>query len=139
MELSIFHDKSVIPTNQDLNEALKESFKWWVEIRDFVFDKYPTVKEEWNHSGKKYGLNFRIKDKRRAIVYLLPRQDYFKVAFVFGQKAMNQIRGSGIADELITALENARVYAEGKGLRIDIKDESKLKDIKKLIEIKIAN
>jgi hypothetical protein len=131
MELSIFHDKAVMPTNKDLNEALKGSFIWWMEIREFVFDKYPTAKEEWNHSGKKYGWNFRIKDKRRTLIYLLPRQDYFKVAFVFGQKSMNKIRESEISDEIITELENAKVYAGDRGIRIDIKDESKLVDVKK--------
>jgi len=136
---SIFMDKAKMPETKELAHHLNDTFKYWLAIRDFVFQKYPKAFEEWNHSGAKYGWNFRIKDKKRAIIYFLPRQGFFKVAFVFGQKAMNQIMESNIAIEIKTELQQAKVYAEGRGIRIEIVDDSKLEDIKKLVEIKIAN
>lgn len=73
------------------------------------------------------------------MIYFLPREGYYKVAFVFGQKEFNQIMESDISKEIKTELENARVYAEGKGIRIDVKNESIIEDIKKLVEIKLSN
>lgn len=139
MSISIFIDKEILPNNIMLENALGECNNIWHEIKDFVFEKYPDAKEEWNFSGQKYGWNFRIKDKKRAIIYLLPRGRYFKTAFVFGQKATDKIMNSDIAESIKTELNNARVYAEGRGIRIDIKDRALIPDIKKLIEIKIAN
>jgi hypothetical protein len=139
MEISIFTDKENIPTNEDLVNCLGSSYELWVHLRDFVFEQYPAAKEEWNYPRKKYGWSFRIKDKKRAIIYLLPRDSYFKVAFVFGQKATDHILSSDISKEIKEELSNARVYAEGRGIRITVKDDKKFADIKKLIRIKLAN
>jgi len=83
-DISIFTDKATEPANQDLVDRLASSYALWQHIYDFVFRQYPKGVAEWNYPGKKYGWSFRIKDKKRAIVYLLPREGYFKVAFVFG-------------------------------------------------------
>ena len=139
MECSIFMDKSLQPDEAALAIALGESFKFWKEIRDYTFKKYPKATEEWNYPGIKYGWSFRIRDKKRAILYLLPRESHFMVAFVFGQKAVDQIMGSDIAQEIRTELSNARVYAEGRGIRIDIRDSSQLRDIFFLIDVKISH
>ena len=104
-----------------------------------VLSKYPGGTEEWNYPGKKYGWSFRIKDKRRAIIYLLPREEYFKVAFVFGEKAVNEIMKTGISKDIKEELDKAKKYAEGRGIRIDIKDNSGISDIGKLIDIKLKN
>ncbi len=36
-------------------------------------------------------------------------------------------------------LKNARKYAEGRGLRIDIKSAKDVENIRKLVEIKVKN
>jgi hypothetical protein len=137
MDTSIFMDKEKSPTINDLSLRLKPTYELWNSLRDFVFASYPKATEKWKFSGNKYGWNYTISDKKRAIIYLLPRESYFKVAFVFGQKATNQIMESTISDEIKTELQNAKVYAEGRGIRIEIKEGSKIGDIKKLVEIKL--
>lgn len=138
MDHSIFMDKSQMPSNEDLGLALGDKFELWMEIRDAVLQQYPGGVEEWNFPGKKYGWSFRIKDKKRAIIYFLPREGEFLVAFVFGEKAMDAIRGTDISGEIVNDLENATVYAEGRGVRIPVHDQSDLEDIFRLIEIKMA-
>ncbi len=139
MDISIFTDKSIVPENDDLIMVLGSNYKLWEDIKKYVYEKYPAAVEEWNYPGVKYGWSFRLKDKKRAILYFLPREKYFMVAFVFGQKATDIILRSGISDEIKSELENARVYAEGIGIRIAVKDENHLDDIKKLVGIKISN
>jgi hypothetical protein len=138
-EISIFRDKAIKPTDKDLVENLGSSYELWKQINDYVFIKYAKGLAEWNHPGKKYGWSFRIKDKKRAIIYFLPRENYFKVAFVFGQKATDIILSSDISIDIKTELEKARKYAEGRGIRIDIKNDLILPDIKRLIDIKLNN
>jgi hypothetical protein len=138
MDISIFTDKAQKPDIADLMQPLAETFPLWLKIREFVLEKYPTGLEEWNFPGAKYGWSFRIKDKKRAIVYFLPRDGFFKVAFVFGQKAMDDILASDVSEKIKTDLQNARVYAEGRGIQIEVYDDSNLTDIKKLVEIKLA-
>lgn len=138
MDISIFTDKDQKPVIADLMQPLAETFPLWMKIREFVLEKYPTGLEEWNFPGAKYGWSFRIKDKKRAIVYFLPREGFFKIAFVFGTKAMNEILTSNISEKIKSDLQNAKVYAEGRGVWIEVKDDLNLTDIKKLIEIKLA-
>ena len=101
--------------------------------------KYPQGFSEWNYPGKKYGWSYRIKDKKRAIIYFLPRDHSFKVAFLFGQKAMDVIMESSISLEIKDELKQATKQAEGRGIRIDVKNDSIMPDIKRLIEIRLAN
>jgi len=139
METSIFANKSETPDNFLLSDALGDLFNIWIEIRNYVFQAYPKAMEEWNFPGQKYGWSFRIKDKKRAIIYLLPRDKYFLVAFVYGEKATSAALGSDIAEEIKSEIKSARVYAEGRGFRIEVRNEEHIKDIKKLIGFKLQN
>ena len=139
MDISIFTDKTAEPTQKDLQEQLASLYPLWEQIAESVRKKYPNPKEEWNYPGKNYGWSFRLKDKKRAIIYLLPRQGYFKVAFVFGQKATDQIMTCDIDASIKEDLAGAKKYAEGRGLSIEVHNAKPINDIEKLIDIKIAN
>jgi hypothetical protein len=138
MDQSIFLNKAIIPDDKDLKNELGETYAYWKEIMDFVVLKYPKAAKEWSYPGSKYGWSFRLKDKKRVIIYLLPRERYFKVALVFGQKAYDLIIESAISESIKNELAAARVYAEGRGIRIDVKDSAILDDIKKLVKIKLS-
>lgn len=138
MDTSIFTDKSKKPEEQALKNALGKSWDLWQEIVNIVYRKYPKAVSEWNFPGQKYGWSFRIKDKKRAIIYLLPRDQHFMVAFNFGQKAFEKIMESNISGEIKQSLENAQVYAEGREIRMEVKNEKILEDINLLIDIKLA-
>jgi hypothetical protein len=134
---SIFTEKQVFPQDNDLRKALGKSFNLWQTLEDYVYSKYPTAMKEWCFS-KSGGWSFRMKDNKRVIIYFLPRDQFFKVALVFGQKATEQVMSSSISTEIKMALNSAKVYAEGRGIRIDVEDEAIINDIKELINIKLA-
>ncbi len=136
---SIFTDKNSIPTLGDLKLGLGNTIDLWKKLEAFTNKNYPLAKAVWNYSGDKYGWSYQIKDNKRVIIYLLPRDHFFRVAFVFGAKAMDQIIESDIAESIKKELLAAKQYAEGRGIRIEVKDPSNLEDIKKLIKIKISN
>lgn len=134
---SIFADKNKLPNDNDLKKSLGDTYQLWKLIKEYVILKYTKGFEEWSYSN--YGWSLRIKDKKRAIIYLLPRDKFFKVAFVFGQKATDTIMKSKISNSIKAELDSAKVYAEGRGIRIDIKDKIIISDIKELIDIKLSN
>ncbi len=136
---SVFTDQKEEPTEIQLKKALGNSFAFWQILNDFTHKSYPGALEKWNYSGKKHGWSFRIYDKKRVIIYLLPRDGFFKAALVFGQKATTEILESDMSDHIKNELNAAKVYAEGRGIRIEVRNEAVLEDIKKLVIIKIAN
>ena len=139
MDKSIFSVKAEKPTLEGLKQGIGKTFAAWQALVDFVIEQYPAAQQEWHFAGEKYGWSFRVKDKKRVIVYLLPRDGYFKTAFVFGQKAYDTIMDSKIAEDIKEELRQAKPYAEGRGIRTDIKAGKLPADIKKLVEIKLAN
>lgn len=136
---SIFINKEIEPKTKDLKKGLGDTFDIWQELVEATTILYPKAIQKWHFSGDKYGWSFRISDSKRVIVYLLPRDKYFKSAFVFGQKATDEILKSSISEKIKKELSTAKVYAEGRGIRIDLKDRALLNDIKELIRIKISN
>lgn len=139
MALSIFDEKEKMPEVQDLKNVLGDSYSIWSEITKYVYEKYPPAIEKWSYPGKKYGWSFSLKDKKRAIIYLTPSKGYFIIGLVFIQKATNDALSSGLSPKIKDIISTARVYAEGRGFRIDICDIGILPDIKRLIEVKISN
>ena len=139
MDMSIFFDKTTVPSVDNVKKAIANTYPLWEELHDFVIQQYPKGIEEWKYPGKKYGWNFRIKDKKRNIIYFLPKDKYFIVAFVFGKKATEQVLEADIAEEIKTELQSAIAYVEGRGISIEVKDQSPIDDIKKLIHIKLNN
>jgi hypothetical protein len=138
MDTSIFNDKNLKPDDTALKTALGKAFTNWQMIHKYVHSKYKDAFDEWSMTGAKYGWSFRIKDKKRVIVYLLPRDKYFKAALVFGQKATDEIMKSTVGKEIKDVLSAAKVYAEGRGIRIDVNDKN-VKDVLQLIGIKLRN
>ncbi len=139
MEASVFTDKEKKPGDKDLAAALGATYELWRTLRNSVLEKYPAALQEWHYPGQKYGWSFRLKDKKRAIIYFLPRERFFKVALVFGEKATAQVLASGVAPAIKSLLKGAKAYAEGRGIRIEVRSRAVLADIAKLIEIKLAN
>ncbi len=136
---SVFTDKQQTPGEEDLKSALGNTYLIWKQFQKFTKEQYPAATEEWNFSGEKFGWSFRIKDKKRIILYLLPRDKFFKTAFVFGQKAMDRILETDLPAFIKEELSVATVYAEGRGIRIDMKDNSNTAAIMELIKIKIEH
>ena len=138
MDISIFTDKTNKPGDKELATVLGKTYDLWQDIIHVVYLKYPNAISEWNYPGQKYGWSFKIKDKKRTIIYMLPRDKRFMVAFNFGQKAFEKIMESNISEEIKQSLQSARVYVEGRGIRIEVKNQKSIKDISHLIDIKLA-
>jgi len=139
MSKSIFLEKSIVPGEKDVQKVLNTSITSWNNLRQFMTENYDNVSEEWNFPGKNYGWSMRIKIKKRNIIYMVPHDGYFNVAFVFGPKAYEVILKSDLSEHIKNDLKEARVYMEGRGIRLDIHQGDSLKDIENLIRIKVDN
>lgn len=138
MALSIFEKKTKMPGDEDLSRVLGDLLLIWKDIKEFVLQNSADVYEEWNYSGKSFGWSFRLRNPKKVIIYMTPCENMFKVSFVFGPAATEEAIRSNISDEIKYLIESAKVYTEGRGIRIDVTDRSKLEDIHRLILIKLG-
>ena len=139
MAASAFEDKDSKPDDKMLAGALGKSNWLWQEIKKNLKVEYGELIEEWKFYGQKSGWILKTLRKKRNLFFFIPLKGSFQISFVFGDKAVAAVEKSDLPQELITELKNARKYAEGRGLRIDIKGSADVGHVKKLVEIKVNN
>lgn len=87
--------------------------------------------QEWK------GAALRLKRKERTILYLIPKLGSIEIAFVLGDRAVEAARKEPLPERLLEALNEARRYVEGTGLRFDVKGPADLPGIRTLTRIKL--
>jgi len=73
-------------------------------------------------------------DNREMIIRFIS-----KMGFVFGDRAVAVIEQSNLPKEIKEILRNAKKYAEGRGLSIEVESPEQIGIIRKLVGIKIQN
>lgn len=135
----MFNAKDNKPDERSFQAALGKSIALWKRIRLHINDKYGRTAEEWKYYGPSSGWTLKVLLKKRNLFFLKPHKGYFKIAFVFGEKAVAAIEKSSLPSSIKTDLAKARKYVEGRGLRLDVKREKDLNDVIKLIGVKITS
>ncbi|MHC4120977.1 MAG: DUF3788 domain-containing protein [Planctomycetota bacterium] len=140
MAASVFDDKANKPTAQKLARVLgSESNDLWKEIKKHLKAEYGELIEDWKYYGKNYGWTLKTLRKKRNLFFFVPAEGSFKISFVFGDKAVAAVEKSDLPKSIITELKNARKYAEGRGIQIEVAGPADVENIKKLVAIKVAN
>ncbi|MCJ7730030.1 MAG: DUF3788 domain-containing protein [Sedimentisphaerales bacterium] len=137
--MSIFDDKSAKPDERGLAEVLGRTFQFWNDITKYVAEKCGDTTEEWGFPGPQYGWSLRVKHRKRTIIYLTPCDGFIRAAFVFGEKAVAAVEESTLPRSIKEDLRNATKYAEGRGIRLEVRKPTDVSNIKKLIDIKTAD
>jgi hypothetical protein len=131
--------KDCQPSDQALAQALGGTKALWDELIGHIETAYAPVTRHWSQSKSgPLGL-LRLIRKTRTIMYLLPREGHFLSAFVFGEKAVAAVRAGHVPAAVATALQEARAYAEGRGIRLETRTAQDLATMKKLAAIKMAH
>ena len=138
MALSAFDDKSKPPKPMEVGAVLGRCHDWWLAIIDHLASEYPPADLEWGFSGKSWGWGLRVKQKKRAILYLTPAQRFFYVGFALGEKAVAAFLKAKPPKRFRELVESAPRYAEGRGVRIEVKKRADLKWIEKIAAAKMG-
>ena len=139
MALSAFDDKQRPPGDDELRAVLGTSAARWDAVLDDLRDRYPPAEERWGFSGAKWGWGLRVGSKKRAILYLTPQEGYFYVGFALGEKAVQDAFDSRLPKRIAAAIEDAPRYAEGRGVRLEVRRDSDLGWLRKLAAAKMAH
>jgi len=135
MERSIFLESDNMPDKMALIRALGECFPAWEQVTDYIIKHALQASDEWTFS--KSGWNYRIRHNRRVIIYLMPCKGYFRASLILGKRGINEAKEALLSEPVRAAIDVAKTYAEGTGIRIDVKSEETLNDVKKLIDLKL--
>ena len=138
MSLSFFADKTKPPSEGDVAAALGRANTLWMKIQRDVADRLPDVTTVWGYTSKSTGWGLRVKHGDRVIVYLTPCHRHFLASFALGQKAVDAARQQHLSQALLTAIDDAPKYAEGRGVRFAVRVAADAKSVVELAMIKAA-
>jgi hypothetical protein len=137
--LSIFDDKSHKPEEDEVKAALGKAYAAWTKLQKIISARFAPVTIEWGNSGKATGWGVRIKTDKRAILYMTPCNGYFLASFALGEKAVRAAHESDLPASILNVIDSAKKYAEGRGVRIEVRTVAELPAIEKLAIIKMEH
>lgn len=130
---NVFLDRDHRPTRAELAQALGTRAPYLDELIQHVPGP---LTQEWKYYGKTIGWTMKLLSGRRNLCFVVVCRGYFAVSFVFGDKAIRVVEQSGLEPDSVAELVNARRYAEGRGIRIEVKSRRVLEQAKVLTDIK---
>jgi hypothetical protein len=139
MALSVFDDKASPPTDRALGRMLGRTNGLWTRLRSDLQDAHGPLDEEWSFAGKNYGWSFRLKQRKRSVVYMTPCRGYFLASFALGEKACRAAHEAGVPSSILAIVDSAPKYAEGRGVRIPVRNQSDVTGVEQLAAVKMAN
>lgn len=125
---------SPAPIEAELAATLGETKGLW----DAIIAEFSTT-QEWKRYSQKDPWSLRVFRGKRTIIWLSPREGWFQAGIILGGKAIEACMKSKPTQRLRKLIDEAPRYAEGTGLRIEVKSERDLALVRKLAEIKIAH
>jgi hypothetical protein len=139
MALSAFDDKKKPPQEDELAETLGKTYVLWNELKKRIASRFAPLAIEWVSSSKATRWGLRLKQEKRAVLYMTPCQGYFLASFALGEKAVKAAKTSGLPASVLAVIDSAKKYAEGRGVRLEVRNAGDVQNIEKIAQIKMAN
>ena len=139
MALSAFADKAKRPREAELSETLGRSSAHWRAITDTMARDYAPLDASWIYSGAAWGWALRLRRRKRSLVYLTPCRKHFLAGFALGEKAVAAARAAGLPKGVLEVVRDAKKYAEGRAVRLEVRNKLDRDAVLRLIAIKAEN
>ncbi len=126
------------PTAKELAATLGNAKSAWEQLLSDLASELNLVASEWGSSSPELGWSLRVKNGDRIILYMAPLQGCFRVSYVLGDNALQAALASGLPAPMLALIRDARKYAEGTAVRIDVVKPGDLETVKKLARAKLG-
>jgi hypothetical protein len=137
MSANAFVNQPNPPTEAELATALGASRVVWDQLLADLAREHGVNVCAWKGYSPKAGWSLRVKRKERTIVWLSPPQGSFTAAFILGDNAVRAARQSRLPQRVVKALKEAPKYAEGTGVRLEVKSSRDLGALRQLAASKL--
>ena len=70
---------------------------------------------------------------------MIPCHGYFLASLVLGEKAVETAHHSGLPDSVLDVIDGTKAFAEGKGVRFEIRSAQDVHAVEKLAAVKMTS
>jgi hypothetical protein len=135
--LSVFVDRSEPPDDKELKGALGKTYALRTDLQKAIAGQHAPLTIEWGCASKSAGWGLRLKKEKRAVLYMTPCKGYFLASFALGEKAVKLAHESGLPASVLKVIDEAPKYAEGRGVRFEVRTKSDVQNILKLVAVRM--
>jgi hypothetical protein len=139
MLTNAFIGKPEPPTDRELAAVLGRSKALWGLLLTTLANECDISAHEWSSYSRKAGWSLKVKREQRTILYLSPSRGSFMASFALGDKAIQAARQSRLPQRVVKVIDEAKRYAEGTAVRIDVNRAEDIEVIQKLAKAKLEN
>lgn len=139
MEPGAFVDKGETPQAAEVATVLGPTAALWDALRASLTERLGPLTEEWTFSGKAYGWALRLKQGKRAVLYLTPCAGCFRVALALSERAVAAAPAVGLPAAVLETIAQAPRYPEGRAVRLEVRRAADLDGIVALAALRMAS
>jgi hypothetical protein len=108
------------PDDSALKRSLGSTYAAYQELLTLA----SSFSHEWKYYGSKHGWQLKITDRKKALLWLTPLENSFRVAFAVRETERESLLQSNLPSAAKEELMSARRYPEGYPLRITVSRET---------------
>ena len=131
-----FIGKAEQPTREELRAVLGPAGELWDSMQAALAE-LDLTDAEWSSYSAKSGWALRMKKGKRNIVYLSPGRGEFTASFALGDRAVEAARHRGFSKSFLALLDTAKRYAEGTGIRIEVRNRKDVELVRRVAALKL--
>ena len=120
------------PTQAEVDAILGDG----AGLLETFLGRNPELRPEWKYYGPKNGWSLKVFRKKRNMCFVGREPGAVAMAFILGERAYERLLRSDLRPEVRREVEAARLFPEGRGIRLIIRDEADLEDAQLLLDIK---
>ncbi|MGZ7117451.1 MAG: DUF3788 family protein [Methanobacterium sp.] len=133
MNIRPFSDKETEPTEEKLKQTLGVSYVYYNELIEIA----DSFLKDWNFS-KGSGWMLKVHDKKKALFYLIPFNDKFKISMAIRENERKAFLEDDELEKIHNLIKSSKEYREGYALRFDVRNADDFGIIELLIKKLIA-
>jgi hypothetical protein len=130
-------DPGHAPDDADLRAALGAARPAWDAILAYLAGREGLTRE-WKFYAGGHGWQLKIKDKKAAVLYLIPRDGSFLAAMPLKDAAVAALPGTDLPADVIRAIQTAKPAVEGRPARIEVTGARQADIVKTLLALALA-
>lgn len=135
MAVGYFLEKTVEPSREEIDAALRASASHWHALLDFIETSF-AIAPVFSFGGKNYGWNLWYKKGGKALTSLYPQKDHFIAQVVLGKEQVEKALALELGEKVGRLLRETPQFHDGRWLFIPVSDEVDLKDVEMLLLLK---
>jgi hypothetical protein len=136
MSFSAFPHGRQRPSEQAVLAALGPARAMWSRVLARLAEQFDATDATWHSYGRISGWNLNVKDGRGTLAYLYPQRHGLIAVVTLTHEAAGHARAFGGSSRLAEAIAQARPYAKGHSVSVDVCGEDDLGLVVELCRLK---